>query len=110
MSPLTLPLALISIGGSLTLSKLKGNLSLALVSTVFKMVLLPIVGYFLIVAFSVSESSSKVAMIFFALPTSTANYILSSQLNSDVDLAGATVVVSTLLCAVSLSAVLIIFC
>jgi malonate transporter len=110
MALLALPLALISIGGSLTFTKFKGNASLALISTVFKLVLLPIIGYFLLWTFDVSGLSSKVAMLYFALPTSPSNYILSAQLNSDVDLAGATVVISTLLCVVSLSVVLIIFC
>jgi predicted permease len=36
-------------------------------------------------------------MIFFALPTSTALYVLSAQLNSDTRYASATIVLSTIL-------------
>ncbi|MFZ0447992.1 MAG: hypothetical protein WAL98_02010 [Desulfatiglandaceae bacterium] len=42
----------------------------------------------------------------FALPTSTAIYILSSQLNSDTELASASVVLSTILSFASLTVAL----
>jgi predicted permease len=47
-------------------------------------------------------------MVFFALPTSTALYVLSSQLNSDTELASASIALSTFLSLVSLSAALLI--
>jgi len=48
------------------------------------------------------------AMVIDCLPTSTALYVLSSQLNSDTDLASAAIVLSTLMSVVSLSAALLI--
>jgi hypothetical protein len=50
--------------------------------------------------------SLQVGMLFFALPTSTAIFILSSQLNSDIRLASAAIVISTLLGIFSLTLVL----
>ncbi len=108
-SLLTLPLALISIGGSLTLEKLRGHLKYASVAALFKLIIIPVVGYSCLRLFHVSGLPFTVAMIYFSLPTSPNNYILSAQLNSDVDLATATVVFSTLLSIGSLSAILIIF-
>jgi malonate transporter len=49
------------------------------------------------------------AMLFFAMPASTAMYVLSSQLDSDSELSSAIIVVSTLASFVSLSAVLVLF-
>jgi predicted permease len=46
-------------------------------------------------------------MLFFAQPTSTAIYILSSQLNSDTELASAVIVLSTLLSFGSMALVLL---
>jgi len=46
-------------------------------------------------------------MLFFALPTSTAIYILSSQLHSDTELASAVIVMSTLLSFGSLALILL---
>lgn len=102
----TLPLALISVGGSLTLGSLKSHLTLATVGAVFKLVLLPLVGYGFLRLFGVTGTDWGVGLIFFALPTSTAIYVLSSQLGSDTDFAAAAVVVSTALSFLSLSAAL----
>jgi hypothetical protein len=107
LSLITLPMALISIGGSLTFKVLKGHLALASVAAGFKLMLLPAVGWGLLVLFGVTGIALQVAMIFFALPTSTASYVLSSQLGSDPDLASASIVLSTLLSFVSLSAVML---
>lgn len=109
MSMLALPLALISIGGSLTFTTFAGHLRYSLTSAAFKLVLLPLVGFGMLHLLQVSPASFQVAMIYCALPTSPANYILSSQLNSDVDLATASIVVSTLLSIGSLSLVLALF-
>jgi predicted permease len=108
LAPLTLPLALISIGGSLTFAKCKDNLKYSLLAAVFKLCLLPAVGLVVLSICQVSGLPFKVAMLYFALPTSPANYILSGQLNSDVDLATASIVLSTMLSIVSLSLMLIV--
>ncbi len=109
LSMVTLPMALISIGGSLNLAQLKGHLKMSMVANLFKLLLLPATGYFFLCAYGVAPNPFKVGMIYFALPTSTAAYILSSQLQSDVDLAAATILVSTLLSIISLSLVMAIF-
>lgn len=109
LSFVTLPLALISIGGTLTLAGSRNHLGKGLQAALFKLVLLPIVGYLCLKTFQVPHAASKVAMIYFALPTSPQNYILSSQLNSDVELATSSILSSTLLSLLSLSAVLLIF-
>ncbi|AOY57949.1 MULTISPECIES: AEC family transporter [Desulfococcus] len=104
----TLPLALISIGGALNLETLKGHLKLSLVAAFAKLLIFPIVGYICLKYYGVSDIPFKVGMIFFALPTSTAIYVLSSQLNSSTDLASATIAMSTVLSFMSLSIVLLL--
>jgi predicted permease len=47
-------------------------------------------------------------MIFFTLPASTAIYVLSSQLNSDTELASSSIVISTLLSFFPLSVALLL--
>jgi predicted permease len=63
----TLPLALFSIGGTLTLGGMKNNLKLSLVACVFKLILLPITGYLFLKLFNATGISFKVGMIYFAL-------------------------------------------
>ena len=107
LSQVTLPLALFSIGGSLTFANLRANLGLALASTLFKLLVLPLVGLLFLSIFGVTGLAWQVSMLFFTLPTSTAIYILSSQLRSDIELASAVIVVSTLLSFGSMSLLLL---
>jgi len=106
---ITLPLALLSIGGSLTIKDFKVHFKLSLVASVFKLALLPITGYVFMKELNVPLIPFKVGMIFFTLPTSTAIYVLSSQLNSDTRLASASIVLSTIFSFFSLSIILLGF-
>ncbi|MEJ2154806.1 MAG: AEC family transporter [Desulfobacteraceae bacterium] len=103
---ITLPLALLSIGGTLTLGNLKRYLSLAMVGATFKLIILPAIGWFMMQLLNVAPVFYPVGMLFFALPTSTAIFVLSAQLNSDTELAAAAVVLSTGLSFFSMSLVL----
>lgn len=107
ISQVTLPMALFSIGGSLTFAGLRANLGLALVSSLIKLALLPTFGLIALHLFGVTGTAWSVSMLFFSLPTSTAIYILSSQLRSDLELASAVIVLSTLLSFLSMSLVLL---
>ncbi len=102
-SLVTLPLALLSIGGALTLSGIKNYSKLSLVACAFKLIILPLIGYLFLRIFGTAGISFKIGMIYFALPTSTALYILSAQLSSDTQLASAVIALSTLLSFFSLS-------
>jgi malonate transporter and related proteins len=67
-----------------------------------------VTGYYILHAFQVTGPQFRVAMIFFALPTSPNNYILSVLLDSDVGLATSSIVLSILLSMVALSVTLMI--
>ena len=108
LSQITLPMALFSIGGLLTLQALRNHCNLALLASSLKLVLLPVIGFILLKLFQVSGLPLKVSMIFFSLPTSTASYILSSQLHSDLELVSASIVLSTLLSFGSMSVILLL--
>lgn len=108
VSSATLPLALISIGGTLSFSGISRYGRQAVVASLFKQVLLPVAGFILLKLFGVGGIQFRVGMIFFCLPTSTALYVLSAQLNSDLELASTAIMVSTLLSFVSLSVALVL--
>lgn len=105
-SLVTLPLALLSIGGILTFKNLRKHFNLSFAGALFKLIILPGVGYVFLRLFDVSDLSFKVGMIYLALPTSTAIYVLSSQLNSDTELASSAIVLSTILSFFTLTVVL----
>jgi len=107
-SYVALPLAMLSIGGALTLSTVRDHFKLSLIASTFKLLVLPLIGYGFLVAFGVSGLGQKIGLIYFTLPTSPALYILSSQLNSDTNLASASIALSTILSFFSLSIALLI--
>lgn len=109
MSLLALPLALVSIGGSLTFEKFREHFAYSSTGALIKLVALPLVGYAFLKVFHVTGMGFTIAMIYFALPTSPQNYILSAQLNSDIDLATSGIVLSTLLSIASLSSMVVLF-
>ena len=109
MAAITLPLALLSIGGALTMRTARGYLAPSLAAATFKLICLPLVGLGFLKLFGVQGAPLQIGMLLFALPTSTALYVLSAQLNSDTRLASASIVVSTVLSFISLSLVLIYF-
>jgi len=108
MSMVTLPLALISIGGSFSFKGISKNLNLSVLAAFLKLAVLPVTGYMLYRIFGVSGLGFKVGMIFLCLPVSTAIYVLSSQLNSDTELASSAIVVSTMFSFASLSVALLL--
>ncbi len=108
MSMITLPLALLSIGGVLTLKSLKFYFRISLLASIMKLLILPLVGYFMLRYLDVSGIAFKTGMVFFTLPTSTALYVLSAQLNSDTDLASASIVLSTIISFLPLSIALLL--
>lgn len=108
MTSVTLPLALLSIGASLTLKGISSHLKISLLASMLKLFFIPASGFFLLKYMGVEGLPFKVSMIFFALPTSTSVYVLSSQLNSDTELASASIVISTILSLGSLSVAIII--
>lgn len=108
LSMVTLPMALISIGGSLSFAGVQRHLINSLVAAFLKLMLLPCAAYVAYTLAAVDGLAFKVGMIFFCLPASTAIYVLSSQLNSDTELASSSIVLSTLLSFIPLSIVLVL--
>lgn len=99
----TMPLALISIGGSLKFTGAASDTGLSLLASAIKLVILPALGFFCLKGFGVNGLFFKVGMIYFTLPTSPSIFVLSSQMNSDTRLASNAVLVSTILSFISLS-------
>ncbi len=107
LSSTTLPLALFSIGGALSLKGVQDNIFPAALGAMTKLVLLPLAGWCFLRLLHVQGLSWQVCMLFFSLPTSTAIYVLSAQLHSDTELASAAIVLSTICAFFTMSAVIL---
>lgn len=101
-----LPMALVSIGGGFHLKGVRSYLGPALGASAVKLLVLPAAGFVFLHGFGFSHSYVQTGMVFFSLPCATSIYILSSQLDSDTDLASVTIGLSTVLSFFTMSAVI----
>lgn len=108
-SGLALPLALLAIGGSFSLQRLKGDLHLAGLATVIKLIALPLIVTLLLLPMGVSGADLGIGILIAGTPAATATYIMAQQMNGDAELAGSIVMLSTLASAVSYTILLLLF-
>lgn len=105
---LTLPLALIAIGGSFSLARLKGDLRCTVISSAIKLLLLPLVAALLLLLLGVRGTDLAIGILMAGTPAATANYIMAHQLKSDAELAGSIVMFSTLASAFTYTLILLL--
>ncbi|WP_222909359.1 AEC family transporter [Pseudomonas sp. DNDY-54] len=100
---MTLPLALICIGGTLSLSVLRESSRLALSSSLMKMIWLPAlatVGAWL-AGFRGPELG--ILFLYFASPTASASFVMARAVNANHQLAAIIIVITTLMAALSIN-------
>jgi len=105
---MTLPLALLAIGASFSVERLRGDLFQALAATGFKILLMPVAAALLLTLLGVRGMDLGIGIIFAGAPAATANYIMAQQLKGDAELAGTTVMLSTLCSAVTYTIALLL--
>ncbi len=96
LTGMALPLALLSIGGSFSLTRLKGDLRLVMLSSLVKTVLMPLCTVIILYALGVKGEGLGIGFILAAAPTAAAAFIMAQQLSSDAELTGSIIMVSTL--------------
>jgi predicted permease len=93
---MALPLALISIGATFSLKKFRGDMAVAFLATLNKTVFLPLVTALLLWLFGIRGQEFAVGVLFAGTPTAAAAYIMAQQLQSDAELSGTIIALSTL--------------
>lgn len=100
LTQITLPLALCCIGASLSLAIKPERWPVLAWSSIFKLLLMPLIAFGLMAAFSLPmDVSAKALLIMLAAPSAEINYSLAAQMNGEADLAGTTIVATTILSA-----------
>lgn len=102
---MALPLALVSIGGTLATVQMRGSLTLAAAAATLKVVVAPALGYLTAVTFDIGAMPTKIALIYLACPAAASSFVLADQMGSDYGMAAAAVVLSTLLAMLSLGVI-----
>jgi predicted permease len=107
-SSMTLPLALLAIGGGFTPQRLRGDLWRAGGATAIKLVIVPLCAAGLLWFFGVRGIDLGIGVLLAATPTATATYIMADQMGGDAELAGSIIMLSTLAAAVTYSIALLL--
>ena len=105
---MALPLALISIGASFSVKKLRGDLSVTFWATGFKLVIMPLLAAGILLLCCVHGRDLAVGVLFAGTPTATAAYIMAQQMRGDAELSGAIIMLSTLLSVVTYTIILMV--
>jgi hypothetical protein len=100
-SGMTLPLALLAIGGAFSLERLRGDLIAALLAAGAKLIWMPLFAGFLLYLAGVRGLDLEIGVLIAGTPAATANYIMAQQMKGDAELAGSIVMISTALSAVT---------
>ncbi len=104
---MALPLALLAIGGSFSIRRLQGDLKLATLVSLCKLLLMPLLTGLLLLLLGVDGLDLEVGILLAGAPAATANYIMAIELKGDAGLAGTIVMLSTLLSAFSYALLLL---
>jgi malate permease and related proteins len=104
---MTLPLALISIGGSFSLAKFKGEIGKAVLATAMKLLVMPLITGLLMLLFNVTGLDFAIGLLMAGTPTAVSTYIMASRMGADSDLAGTIVMMATAVSAVSYTILLL---
>ncbi|MBQ2968206.1 MAG: AEC family transporter [Clostridia bacterium] len=102
LGEMAVPLALISLGASFDLNALKGRVGLAVLSSVMKTVVVPLVAVFCAYFCGIRTVGLGIVLIIFGGPTAVSSYIMAKQMQSDYKMAGQIIVISTLMCIFTL--------
>ena len=95
VAALALPLALIGIGGFLRFSDIKEGIKLSGISSVYKLILVPLAMTFFAVQFGFRNEDLGIVFILFACPTAIASFIMADAMGVNSKLAGNILLVTT---------------
>ncbi len=109
LGSMALPLALISIGSSLTFDKIRGNIVAAAAASVVNIFALPALGWIAAAFLGMNGTETMIALILLACPAASSSYVMVQQLGGDEALAGSTIVISTLLSIIPLTMIVAFF-
>lgn len=101
---MAMPLALISIGASLRISRIKEYIKLVLFASSVKLLLMPLIGFILAYyVFGFTGENLGLSVILTATPTSVSSYIMASELDADEEFMANSIGFSTFASVLTIS-------
>ena len=101
LASMSLPLGSICVGAALQFADLKHDYSRLLLNTVGRLMVVPGLAYLICYALNLNQFETIVLVVFFALPTASASYILTRYFNGDSQLMAGIISLQTLCFAVT---------
>lgn len=98
---MTLPLALICIGGTLSLASLRQSSGTALSASLMKMVWLPLLATLGAWLYGFREADLAILFLYFASPTAAASFVMARAVGANHELAAAIIVLTTLVAVIT---------
>ncbi|MCU4413988.1 AEC family transporter [Acinetobacter sp. WU_MDCI_Axc73] len=102
----SLPLGLLCVGAALQFMEMKKDVPVLILDTFARLLLMPALAYGVCLWFGLSHLETQILVVFFALPTASAAYILTKVLKGDSRLMAAVISLQTLCAAVTLPLVI----
>lgn len=106
LSAASLPLGLLCVGAALQFQNLQKNSKVLVADTLLRLLAMPSMAYVLAKWLALSALETQVLVLFFALPTASAAYILTKVFKGDSQLMAAIISIQTLCAALTLPLVL----
>ena len=101
LAAMTLPLALICIGGTLSLASLRKSRNMALSASLLKMISLPLLTTLGAWLYGFRGAELGTLFLYFASPTAAASFVMARAANGNHELAAAIIVITTLMAAIT---------
>lgn len=102
ISKIASPLAIIVLGASFTFKSIKGSIKELSAILALRLVIVPAVAIFFAVMLGFSGEALACTLIVFGAPVAVSSFSMAQQMGGDEDLAAQAVVMSSLLCLVTL--------
>ena len=104
LTPATLPLSLLCLGGSFSFERARKGFAVAALAAFLKGGVLTGIGIALYRWMGLSGDDLRIGAIMLGCPTAVVTYVMAARLRGDTDLAGTIVIVSTAASAVTITA------
>ena len=105
---MALPVGLLAVGAGLQLQALRGAGATFAWSSVVKLLVLPLLTWFMASGLGLDHSAQQILTLYAALPTAASAYILARQLGGNAELMAAIITGQTLLAMLSLPVVMVL--
>jgi hypothetical protein len=95
LADFALPAALLALGAQLEIRRWRGVWRQAATASLLKVIVLPLLGWWLLVELGTPPTETAVGVLLLATPTAISSYPVAAALGGDTDLAGACVLLTT---------------